>query len=102
MAYCPKCAAEMEYRDTVCPQCGYDFPAEPVKSLRRTGIAYSVWADVALMVGGVASGLTCVLDLLVGIALLVQRQYFEALIVCPLVFFLSLAMLVVFLRVQKL
>ena len=46
MAYCPKCKGEMGERSVVCPHCGYDFPPEPDPVLKRTGIAYSSWADV--------------------------------------------------------
>lgn len=102
MAFCPQCAAEMEYRERVCSHCGYDFPADPTPTARRTGIAYSFLADVALIIGGIVSGLSCVAAVLGCITSLLQQQYLQALVVCPVSFFFSLALLVVFLRIQKL
>ena len=60
MANCPKCKAEMGEREAVCPKCGYDFPPTPDASLTREGIAYSPWADIALMVGAVVAAIACV------------------------------------------
>ncbi len=102
MAYCPKCKGEMGERSVVCPHCGYDFPPEPDPVLKRTGIAYSSWADVALMVGAVVAGLFCLGSAIGSVIALCSGQFLEALIFGPVGFFLSLAMLVVFLRIQKL
>ncbi len=101
MAYCPKCNAEMGARDVVCPSCGYNFPTEPEQVLKRTGIADSVWADVALMVGGVAAGFCCLGSVFYALVMLIQGQFLQGFVVAPLAFFLNLAMLVVFLRIQK-
>jgi hypothetical protein len=91
----------MEQRDSVCPHCGYDFPAEPDVVLRRAGIAYSVWADVALMVGGVVAALSAIVSIFYSLAMLIQGNFLQALVVGPVGFFFNLALLVVFLRIQK-
>jgi hypothetical protein len=91
----------MGTRDIVCPSCGYDFPSEPDRALGRAGIAYSAWADVALMVGGVVAGLSCVGSVFYSLAMLIQGKFLLGLLVGPVAFFLNLAMLVVFLRIQK-
>jgi hypothetical protein len=100
MAYCPKCSGAMEQREAVCPHCGYDFPPEPDITLRRTGIAYSVWADIALMIGGFVAGTSSVVAIIYSLAMLIQGDFF-ALVYGPIATFFNLAMLVVFLRIQE-
>ncbi len=102
MKYCPKCKGDMFDRDAVCPHCGYDFPPEPDSAAERSGIAYSVWAEIALMVGAVAAGLFCLLCVVGSVLAIFQGEFIRGLFIAPLCFFLSLAMLVVFLRIQKL
>jgi hypothetical protein len=102
MAYCPKCNGEMGQQDLVCPHCGYDFPPEPERMPERTGIAYSAWADVALHVGGVVTAIVCVFTAFGSVVALFSGEFAKGLIAGPIIFFLSLAMLVVFIRVQRL
>ena len=101
MANCPKCKAEMGEREAVCPKCGYDFPPTPDASLTREGIAYSPWADIALMVGAVVAAIACVGCAIGALYTLFHGEFWAALVTLPVQFFLSLAMLVVFLRIQK-
>jgi hypothetical protein len=96
MAICPKCRGTLDLTSTVCPHCGYDFP--PPDS--RRGIVYSPLADLALVIGTVVAGLGCVAAVLVSAAALLRGEWI-GLFWCPLVFFLLLAMLVVFVRVQQ-
>ena len=106
IAHCPKCHGEMNVLDVVCPHCGYDFPdppsAENDPALARTGIAYSAWAEIALSIGSVAASILCVGSAVGSIVAIFSGQFFQGLVAGPLSFFLSLAMLVVFIRVQKL
>jgi hypothetical protein len=101
MAYCPKCKGEMGEADVVCPHCGYDFPPEPDSSQRRIGLEYSVWADIALIVGAVVAALGCLGSAFYSVAMVLTREYVQGLVVGPTSFFVSLALLVVFVRIQK-
>ena len=105
MAYCPKCNGELDERDVVClvcPHCGYDFPPEPDITQRRSGIAYSAWADFALFVGAVVAALVCVGFAIGSVIAVISARFIDGLLTGPVCFFLSLAMLVVFIRIQKL
>jgi hypothetical protein len=101
MAYCPKCNGPMASDATVCPNCGYDFPAEPLVNAKRIGIEYSAWADVALLVGAFVAALGCIAYAVAFVVLVARAEFIHGLIVAPVAFFLSLAMLVVFLRVRR-
>jgi hypothetical protein len=98
MAYCPKCSGEMGQKDATCPHCGYDFPTE---GNERIWLEDSTLADVALMVGAVVAGFSCLGSILYSVVMLCQGQVLQGLVVGPIGFFWSLAMVVVFLRVQK-
>ena len=100
MAFCPKCAGALDVAAVVCPHCGYDFPAGNPHP--RRGIAYSPLANVALIVGIVAAGFGCLMSAIATVYALANAEWLTALIVGPLAFFLQLAMLVVFVRVQRL
>lgn len=102
MAYCPKCNGEMGQEDVVCPHCGYDFPPERELEQRRIGIEYSVWADIALAIGTVVAGFSCLGSAIGSLVAVITGQFVQGLVIGPVGFFLSLAMLVVFLRVRKL
>src|SRR5438445_10174190 len=98
MAYCPRCKGVMAATEATCSHCVYDFPlSEP-----RTGLAYSRLADVALVVGIVVAGLGSVAAAVGSIVALLHGEWSEGLVVGPIAFFLQLALLVVFVRVQKL
>jgi hypothetical protein len=99
MAFCPNCQGVMDAAAVACPHCGYDFP--PASADPRRGIAYSPLANLALVVGIVAAGLGCAVAVLAAVAALLNGQWSNALVVAPLAFFLQLAMLVVFVRVQR-
>jgi hypothetical protein len=95
MAYCPRCNAKIGLKAVRCPECGYDFPSPTPK---KSGIAYSWLADLALFVGCFCASIYCI-AILVGIVVkTLQGDFFDAFVTAPLMFFLSLAMLVVFLR----
>ena|SRR5438309_2159907 len=100
MAFCPRCKREMGTTEAVCPHCGYDFP--PVERGYRKGIAYSRLADVALIVGTIAAGLGCLGSVIGAFVALLRGDWLTGLVLGPLAFFLQMAMLVVFVRVQKL
>ncbi len=99
MAFCPKCSGVMDTAAVACPHCGYAFP--PADPNPRDGLAYSPLANLALIVGILAAGLGCVVAVIGTIIALVTGQWGTALVVGPLAFFLQLAMLVVFMRVQR-
>jgi hypothetical protein len=102
MAYCPQCRGEMGERDAACPHCGYDFPLRPDRAAIRHGIEYSIWADIALMIGAVVAGLGCLCSVIGSVVAIFQNQLMQGLVFGPIAAFLFLAMLVVFLRIQKL
>lgn len=96
MAFCPKCKAEMELNAVRCDACGYDFPPASVDNKR--GLAYSPLADLALVVGCLVAGLSAILALVGMVIQAMAGNYIDAFVSAPIVFFLSTAMLVVFLR----
>jgi hypothetical protein len=101
MAFCPNCKKEMGAREIVCPHCGYDFPDPPRMEQRNRGFEYSVLADIALGVGALVAMIVCVGSVLGSIAALFQGELVHALLTGPISFFLSLAMVVVFLRTLR-
>jgi hypothetical protein len=96
MAFCLKCDKWMEQAEAVCPSCGY--PSRKAREPRR-GIAYSVWADIALFVGQVVAILTCIFAGIAAGIKFCSGEIGEA-IGGIIAFFLLLAMFVVFARVQ--
>lgn len=101
MALCPECSSEMGQTEVVCPECGFDFPDEPTRP-NKSGLAHSPLADIALVVGGVAAGLASVASIFGGIVAAMHGDFWNGLVVAPISFFLCLAMLVVFVRIQEL
>ncbi len=99
MAICPKCKGEMEQTEAVCPQCGYDFPLEKDRKA-RAGLAYSVLADAALVLGQYMAGLACILAIVACIRSLASKEWIDAFIRGPILVVLLLAMFVVFRRTQ--
>jgi hypothetical protein len=85
--------------DVACPTCGYDFPDGASEA--RRGFEYSTLADFALMIGGLIAGLSSVAALVASVIAIFQGQLWQGLVAGPAAFFSSLAMLVVFLRIQK-
>jgi len=114
MAFCPKCGERVEPVDAACPRCGAAllgerrftdhaaaFNADGVKEHRKK-IAYSKWADLALIIGQIVSILGCVLTIVYSIIAILRGGFAQALIVGPIMFFMQLAAFVVFVRVQDL
>src|SRR5713226_1542284 len=99
MAFCPKCKGVLDTAAVACPHCGYDFP--PGDPDPRRGIAYSPLANLALVVGTVAAGLGCAAAVIASVSAVINGECVSALLLGPLAFFLQLAMLVVFVRVQQ-
>ena len=97
MAYCPKCNAEMAATEAVCPACGHDFPPESP----RKGLTYSVWADIALMIGCVTAVFGCIGAVIAGVFAALAGEYLHAFVTAPVTFFHCLAMAVVFQRIQN-
>jgi hypothetical protein len=98
MAFCPKCKGMMEATQAVCPHCGHDFAPPPGE--HRGGPAYSVVADIALLVGTVLAALGCLASLIAMAIALWHQEWLTALVYCPVAFFYQLALLVVFVRAQ--
>lgn len=103
MAFCPQCRGELEATAAACPHCGYDFPLRDPELLRppAPGIAYSRFADVSLVVGIVAAGLGCVVTGVGAVVALGRGNLWDGLVVAPFQFFVLFALLVVFVRVQR-
>src|SRR5262249_33099807 len=99
MAYCPRCRGVLDVAAVVCPHCGYDFP--PGDTALRRGLAYSRLANLALVVGIVAAGFGCAVAAVSSVIALLRGEWSLALIAGPLAFFLQLALLVVFVRIQR-
>jgi hypothetical protein len=89
----------MDAAATVCSHCGYEFP--PHDPDPRRGIAYSRLADMALFVGSLVAGLGSIGAIFTTIFAIINGEWLMA-GQAPIAFFLCLAMLVVFIRVQRL
>ena len=104
MAYCPKCKAEMATTAIECPSCGYDFSDQPMTARIPTGFPYSRFAEVALVVASIVAGFGCVLSVYLSfVALYLERErdLMTGLVWCPIAFLYQFAMLVVFIRIQR-
>jgi hypothetical protein len=105
MAFCTRCKGEIDPLAVECPRCGWDFaenPGPPVHRGLGSTFVYSPLAEAALVVGQLVAGLGCVLALGGTIVALISGNWLAALVQGPLTFFVLLALLVVFLRVQDL
>ena len=101
MATCPKCRGKMGQTDVICPNCGYDFPNSDAGWTRSRGLAHSRLANLALVVGQVVSGIGRLSAILGAVVAVANGEILAALIGGPLGALLSLAMMVVFARVQE-
>lgn len=102
MAYCLKCKGEMPTTAIECPHCGYDFSESPVTERVPTGFPYSRLSEVALVVASIVAGIGCVLSVLFGLVALWERHdWMTGLVWCPIAFLYQFAMLVVFIRIQR-
>jgi hypothetical protein len=115
---CPHCGADLpDYRDAFCPECaqpldesphgdtapeGKQIGAPEGAPLSRPGLAYSPLAQVALVVGVLFALFGCAVALVLAMVSVARGDWFTGLLVCPIGFFLQLAMAVVFLRVMDL
>jgi|GEM_PF-1560529 len=109
MAFCMQCKEEIPALTIVCPHCGYDFLDRETPSPQR-GWEYSGAADMMLLVGAVASALAAAVLGLITVVTFVTTifnpvslwnsvwQFLTGLVG----FCLSLANLIVFLRVANL
>ena len=91
--FCPECNAEMDPLDVSCNECGYDFPQTEAE-FEPIGIAYSKWADFALVIGAICAALGAV----AGVFTAISGEVFTGVIG----FFTMFALFVVFVRVQQL
>ncbi len=98
-AYCPKCNGQMGSADPRCPHCGYDFPLREPK--RPLFAGFSLFADVVLILGAVIAGLGFVAALVAACLALAGGQPGSALPMLMLAILL-LALVIVFMRVQRL
>ena len=106
MAFCMKCGQEVPDLTIECPHCGHDF-LRPPKTDTPGGWEYSTLADLALLMGAVASGLGafgCVylICLYVFFAPVRWSDLWPFLIAGAICFCVCSALLVVFLRVGNL
>ncbi len=101
MATCPKCRGKMGQTDVICPRCGYDFPDSDAGWTRSRGFAHSRFANLVLVVGQVVAGIGCLFAILAAAVALANGEVLAAMVGGPLGALLSLAMMVVFARVQE-
>jgi hypothetical protein len=99
MAFCPKCKGTMSAMDIECPQCGYVTPGtDPIP--KKSGIAYSSLADIALIGSTIAAAFSCLITIYYSVIMLLSGNLFHGFVLGPSAFFLELGMVVVFLRIQ--
>jgi len=104
-ARCPKCKEPVDAKASKCEACGEDFTRAFPLEEHTTGefdrsLVHGPVGDFALKVGQFASMMGATITV-VGVIFAVQGgQWFNALVVCPLMFFFQLAMYVVFRRVE--
>ena len=100
MAFCPKCNEEIGVSETLCPHCGYDFPATP-QAPQRGGFLYTPLAELALVIGQLAAGVAGLGILVVIVRALRAKEWTTALVECPLAFLVLLGVFVAFGRVRN-
>jgi ribosomal protein L40E len=109
MAFCMKCGQEVPDLTIECPHCGQDF-LRPPKTNHPEGWEYSGLADIVLMVGAAASGLSAVILSCLLLGAVIPRfihpvpwpSHLQTVGGLCLGVCLSMAHLVVFLRVSNL
>ena len=82
----------MNALDIKCSECGYDFPESESEPAPK-GIAYSAWADVALVIGAICAALGAIGS--------VFRIFSGEVFTGVIGFFTMFALFVVFVRVQQ-
>jgi hypothetical protein len=101
MAFYTKCGGEMGESDVVCPKCGYHFHKQTEIYVERKGWEFSEGANFFLIIAAAVMLFSCMGSLFFTIAMLVKCAWWHALLSGPASFFVSLAMMIVFLRVGK-
>jgi hypothetical protein len=101
MAFCTKCGGAMGETDATCPKCGYDFPEQTEIYVERKGWEFSETANFVLIIAAAVMLFSCLGSLLFTIAMLLKCEWWHALLSGPASFFVSLAMMIVFLRLGK-
>lgn len=101
MATCPKCRGKMGQTNVICPNCGYDFPDSGAGWYRGRGFAYSGAANLALVLGQLVCGISCLFAVFAAVVAFANGEVLAALLGGPPSVVMSLALLVVFARVQK-
>ncbi len=109
MAFCMKCGREVPDLTIECPHCGHDF-LRPPQTDTPSGWEYSGLADVVLIVGAVASGMSAVILSLLLLAAIVPvflhpvpwPSHLQMMGLLCLGACLSLAHCIVFVRVSNL
>jgi len=102
MAFCTRCKSEIDALAVECPKCGWDFgedEAQPVQRGLGRAFAYTPVAEAALVIGQVAAGLGCAFVLAATLVALFSSNWLGA-VQGAIMFFVLLALLVVFLPVQ--
>ena len=115
---CPHCGAALPHvHDAFCPECAEPLdepPSRPAPQevkqsgapegapLSGPGLAYSPLAHAALVVGVLFALIGCVVSAVWAVVSVGRGDWGTALLVCPISFFLQLALAVVFLRVMDL
>jgi hypothetical protein len=88
----------MKVTATVCPHCGYDFPLDEPEKREWRGIAYTAFADLALVVGMICAAIGAVVMLAIILFGIISKNFIVG-ASGVLGFFLQLALYVVYQRV---
>ena len=98
MVYCPKCKAEMDLMETVCPRCGYHFPPAKEPMEPKQGIAHGEAADFILILGSITSVIGAFFSFIC-ICISISRSDIFGIFLCLACFIISLALMITFKRV---
>jgi len=102
---CPLCGAKLPGDSRVCSECGNEFAADEWLAKppgpKEKGLAYSCWAELALIIGQFVAIIGCVFAVIAAVHFLVDFEIIPFFL-SILSFFYSLAFYVVFTRVQGL
>ena len=100
MAFCPKCKGPVNEPDViVCPNCGYDLPL-PGGLLMK--IASKSPADLVLAFAAFFSVLGCFAIGIFFVVYWINQNWLAAFVYCPFAMLMSIANVIVFMRVGKL
>lgn len=96
---CPNCSFEIMESDKVCPECGSQITEKDIEQQKHT-FAYSKFADLALVVGQIATFLGALGNLFMVADSLFKQKWFDGLVYYPLYFFTAVGLNVVFARMR--